>query len=391
MMENTLIIVGIDPGTTTAFSMLDVNGNPLKIASYKNLGLSALISMVMPYGDIILVGTDKQKCPKFIENFAVKTGARIVTPKQDILVSEKKKLLKGIKTSNTHEADSLASAIFAYNKFYSLFKKIDIFLKKNNKAYLSNKIKKIVLTKKLSIRDALKLVEKPTKRKIIPVKENIKEKEVAEKRRSLVYKKLKSLKNTNMLIRNQNSELKKNLKKIQEKQRFLIKKTSILLSDKKAKEHLEFKEKKIVSLGRELKEKDKKINELDDEIKNLNSLILNIGNNVLAKKLDNLGYNELLTKNRILNIKKDDVLLVDNPNIFSEKTVNTLKNRVDVIISKKKVSKKLTEELSFIDAHNLRISESRFFAIVDKKDFKREKGKINLLARIVQDYRKNRL
>lgn len=390
-MENHLIIVGIDPGTTTAFSILDVNGNLLKIASYKNLGLSALISIVMPYGNIMLVGTDKRHCPKFIENFAVKTGARIITPKQDLLVSEKKKLINKIKTKNSHELDSLASAIFAYNEFYPLFKKIDIFLKKNNKVYLSNKIKKIVLTKGLSIRDSLKLVEKPVERKIVPVKESIKEKEVTEKRGSLLYKKLKSLENTNILIRKQNIELKKNLKKIQEKQRFLIKKTDTLISDKKAKELLKFKEKRIISFDRELKEKNKKINKLNDEIKNLNKLILNIGDNVLAKKLDNLGYNEFLTKNKILNIKKDDVLLVDNPNIFSEKTIDFLKKRIDIIISKRKVSKKLTEDLNFIDARNLKINESRFFAIIDKKDFETEKNKLNLLAKIVQDYRKSRL
>jgi len=390
-MENHLIIIGIDPGTTTAFSILDVNGNLLKIASYKNLGLSALISIVMPYGNIMLVGTDKKNCPNFIENFAVKTGARIVTPKQDLLVSEKKELLKGIKTKNNHELDSLASAIFAYNEFHPLFKKIDIFLKKNNKVYLSNKIKKIVLTKELSIRDALKLVEKPVERKIVPVKESIKEKEVTEKRSSLVYKKLKSLENTNTLIRNQNIELKKNLKKIQEKQRFLIKKTATLISDKKANELLKFREKRIISFDRELKEKDKQINKLNDEIKKINNLILDIGNSVLVKKLDNLGYNEFLTKNKVLNIRKDDVLLVDNPNIFSEKTINALKNMVDVIISKRKVSKKLTEDLNFIDAHNLKINESKLFAIINKEDFEIEKGKINLLARIVHDYRKSRL
>jgi len=390
-MENNLLIVGIDPGTTTAFSILDVDGNLLKIASYKNLGLSALISIIMPYGDIILVGTDKKNCPKFIENFAVKIGARIITPKQDLLVSEKKELINRIKTKNSHEADSLASATFAYKEFYPLFKKIDIFLKKNNKVYLSNKIKKIVLTKELSIRDSLKLVEKPVERKIVPVKESIKEKEVTEKRSSLLYKKLKSLENANRLIRNQNSELKKNLKKIQEKQRILIKKIDTLVPDEKAKELLEFKEKRIISLDRELKEKDKKINELNDEIKNLNSMILNIENNVLAKKLDNLGYNEFLTKNKILNIKQGDVLLVDNPTIFSEKTVNALKNIVDVIISKKKVNKELRENLDFIDSTNLKITESRFFAIIDRKDFEIEKGKVNLLARIVQDYRKSRL
>ena len=390
-MEDPFIIIGIDPGTTTAFSILDVNGNLLKIASYKNLGLSALISMVMPYGDIILVGTDKKNCPKFIENFAVKTGAKVITPKQDLLVSEKKGLVRGIKTKNKHEADSLASAIFAYKEFYPLFKKIDIFLKKNNKAYLSNKIKKIVLTKELSIRDALKLVEKPAERKIVTVKESIKEKGVTEKRSSLLYKKLKILENANMLIRNQNIELKKRLKKIQEKQRFLIKKTATLISDKKAKELLKFREKRIISLDMELKEKNKKINELNDKIKKINNLILNIGDNVLAKKLDNLGYNEFLTKNKVLNIGKDDVLLVNDPNIFSKKTINALKNRIDVIISRKKVNKELRENLDFIDACNLKINESRLFAIIDKKDFEIEKSKINLLSRIVKDYRKNRL
>lgn len=390
-MENHLIIIGIDPGTTTAFSILDVNGNLLKIASYKNLGLSALISMVMPYGNIMLVGTDKKNCPKFIENFAVKTGARIVTPKQDLLVSEKKKLLKGIKTKNSHEADSLASAIFAYKDVYPLFKKVDSFLSRKGKNHLSNKIKKIVLMKNMSITDAIKYIEKPVKRKILPVKESIKEKEVTKKRISPLYKKLKSLENTNTLIRNQNIELKKNLKKIQEKQRFLIKKTATLISDKKANELLKFREKRIISLDRESKEKDKKINKLNDEIKKINNLILNMGNNVLVKKLDNLGYNEFLVKNKILNIKQGDVLLVDNPNIFSEKTINALKNRVDVIISKKNVNKKIRENLDFIDDSKLKITESKFFAIVNKKDFEIEKSKFNLLARIVQDYRKNRL
>jgi len=390
-MENNLLIVGIDPGTTTAFSILDVDGNLLKIASYKNLGLSALISIIMPYGDIILVGTDKKNCPKFIENFAVKIGARIVKPKQDLLVSEKKELINRTKTKNSHEADSLASATFAYNEFHPLFKKIDIFLKKNNKVYLSNKIKKIVLTKELSIRGALKIVEKPVERKIVPVKESIKEKEVTEKRSSPLYKKLKILENANMLIKRQNVELKKKLKKMQEKQRILIKKIDTIIPDEKAKELLEFKEKRIISLDRELKEKNRKINELNDEIKNLNSMILNIENNVLAKKLDNLGYNKFLIKNKILNIKQGEVLLVDNPNIFSEKTINALKNTVDVVISKKKVNKELRENLDFIDSTNLKITESRFFAIIDKNDFEREKGKLNLLARIVQDYRKSRL
>ena len=390
-MENNLLIVGIDPGTTTAFSILDVDGNLLKIASYKNLGLSALISIIMPYGDIILVGTDKKNCPKFIENFAVKIGVRIVKPKQDLLVSEKKELINRTKTKNSHEADSLASATFAYNEFHPLFKKIDIFLKKNNKVYLSNKIKKIVLTKELSIRGALKIVEKPVERKIVPVKESIKEKEVTEKRSSPLYKKLKILENANMLIKRQNVELKKKLKKMQEKQRILIKKIDTIIPDEKAKELLEFKEKRIISLDRELKEKNRKINELNDEIKNLNSMILNIENNVLAKKLDNLGYNEFLIKNKILNIKQGEVLLVDNPNIFSEKTINALKNTVDVVISKKKVNKELRENLDFIDSTNLKITESRFFAIIDKNDFEREKGKLNLLARIVQDYRKSRL
>ena len=264
-------------------------------------------------------------------------------------------------------------------------------MKKNNKVYLSNKIKKIVLTKELSIRDSLKLAEKPVERKIVPVKESIKEKEVTEKRSSLLYKKLKSLENANVMIRRQNVELKKKLKKMQEKQRILIKKIDTIIPDEKAKELLEFKEKRIISLDRELKEKNRKINELNDEIKNLNSMILNIENNVLAKKLDNLGYNEFLIKNKILNIKQGEVLLVDNPNIFSEKTINALKNTVDVVISKKKVNKELRENLDFIDSTNLKITESRFFAIIDKNDFEREKGKLNLLARIVQDYRKSRL
>ena len=43
MGENKLIVVGIDPGTTTAYAILDLEGNIVVLKSSKNLGLSGVL------------------------------------------------------------------------------------------------------------------------------------------------------------------------------------------------------------------------------------------------------------------------------------------------------------------------------------------------------------
>src|SRR3989339_2141479 len=102
---------------------------------------------------------------------------------------------------------------------------------------------------------------------------------------------------------------------------------------------------------------------MQDEITTLLYFLSNIGSSVLLKKLDNLGLKEFENKRNMLNIKNDDVLLVKDPDIVSEKTINEIKDKVGVILYKKPISKKVESKLPFIfiNANDLHIEENEYF------------------------------
>ncbi|MBI2107687.1 DUF460 domain-containing protein, partial [Candidatus Woesearchaeota archaeon] len=125
MEQRKRLIVGIDPGTTTGYAILDTSGNLLHADSSKNLGLSELISVAIRFGKVIVVGTDKRKTPDLVYKFAAKLGARIIHPKEDMGLWEKKDMTRGFAARNEHENDALASAFLAYREIRRIASKID--------------------------------------------------------------------------------------------------------------------------------------------------------------------------------------------------------------------------------------------------------------------------
>ena len=100
------IIVGIDPGTTAAFAVLDFYNNILSVFFQKHFSLSEMIKKVIKYGNPLIIGTDKKEIPRFIKNFTARTGAKIVTLCYDLKKDEKRRIaLKHhkIRYNNNHE------------------------------------------------------------------------------------------------------------------------------------------------------------------------------------------------------------------------------------------------------------------------------------------------
>lgn len=156
-----LLIVGIDPGTTKAYAILDLNGKLIKVKSSKKYTLSKLTKELLKYGKPIIVGTDMTKVPKFIDKLAKNFNAKINCPITTLRIGYKRTIVKRFfrykkfKFGNKHERDALAAAIIAYKKVRKLIDRIDNFLAKINKEELSNEIKKIVLTENLAVRKAI--------------------------------------------------------------------------------------------------------------------------------------------------------------------------------------------------------------------------------------------
>lgn len=155
-----ILIAGIDPGTTAAYAFLDGKGRPVDLKSSKKANLDFMLREATKNGDVVLVGTDKRKCPGLIQKFATKLGIKVIKPEKDLTIREKNLLIKSFKTRNEHEADALAAAMYAYKQTNPLLTRIDALLRKAGKEELSEQTKKIVLKKGINIKKTIDELEK---------------------------------------------------------------------------------------------------------------------------------------------------------------------------------------------------------------------------------------
>lgn len=384
-MENKkLLIAGIDPGTTTAYAVLDIEGNLLHLNSSKHFDLGRLILEVIEFGKVILVGTDKAKVPSLVGAFAAKLGARIVNPQEDLKVDEKRKMVQDFRFKDDHQGDALASALFAYKETKHLLDKIDAFAKENKKNDVRERIKELVIAKKISIKSAASVIEdKDDESKIIG--KVIAERKLDENNFLRLFNKLKKYEYEIKLMKKYGNNLKHRIKNLEKAQMGKEK-------PQNAGKNLDFRENRIRLLESLLESKNREKEELLLLIKRYNNIISNIGNFYVLKKLDTLGMNEFNFKNKVLNIQRNDILVVDNPNIASGSVIDLLKNKVFVIIHKRPISKKIEERMPFVfmSAGNLKIEEDKYFGFVEKRHFEMEKGKVNWLGKVIEDYKKER-
>lgn len=381
MEDKKLLIAGIDPGITTGFAVLDIEGNVIKLSSSKQFDLNLLVSESIKLGKVVLVGTDKSKIPNLVYSFATKLGAKVINPEEDLKVNEKKRMIEWFDAHDEHQGDALASALFAYKSVKALIDKIDFFAKQNNKQNIKNKIKELVITKRMSIKSAASLIEKKDEPEQV-IEKVVTERKLEESDFLRLYGRMKSLEYELQLVRNQNAKLK-NTAKIMENKIQREAKTDNFQT------RADFREKSIRFLENLSKSKDIEIQNLKSALEKFNELISNINEFYVLKKLDTLGMQEFNFKNKILNIRKNDILLVDNPNIVSNEVIGKIKNNIFVIVHKKPLSAKIANSLPFvfINAKNLSINEDKYFGFVYKKNFEIEKDKSGWVNKVINDYR----
>lgn len=390
-MDNKLLIVGVDPGTTLGYAVLDIEGKVVKIKSSKQLNLNSLIAEATSLGKVVVVGTDKAKVPSFVELFSVKIGGRVIRPKEDLKIVEKRELIFEHSTRDSHEADALASALFAYKDVRSLLKKIEVFAKHNNKSNIKDRIIELVIAKNISIKHAVDIIEKPEKKEVKIIKKVVEERRLSQNDFLKLYSKVKRYEKEILFLRKQNDNLKQELKKVFDRYKYIAKKVNNLRSDEKTEELIGFKEKRIKFFDKEVKEKNEEIDSLVGKIDNLNFILSNLNKNYLLKKLNNLGSLEFENKNRFLNIGKEDILLVEEVNVFNPRVTERLKDKIRLIVYKKRLNN-TTRRLPFvfIDSGKLDLKETKHFAIVGKKELNKEISKASILSRVVEDYKKER-
>ncbi len=385
LIRKPIVIVGIDPGTTIGYAILNIEGLVVKTGSARGASLHTIIEEITYYRKPVLVGTDKAKCPELVYQFAAKTGSKVVSPYADLLVAEKRVLAAGFETGNDHEADALASALFAHKKYSALFYKINSYLRNEGKENISDEVKRLViLSDGLSIADAIRIVEKreepptvayrqeapddftPTKEDFLRLRERLRK----------IESEYKTLRESNEIV---SGELEKAEKEEEAADR------GGLASNKKINRVLRLREKRIKSL-------DKKNQALIEKIGLLKRFLAVVGEKLLLKRLNDLTYDELLRRDKIIGISEGDVLLVDNPNKYNQKTLDYLKGKVGIIICKNKVNKDLknNKDFVFLDASKLRIEEEEDFALADREDVEKVKRESNTIVELFLKYKESR-
>jgi len=393
MPDKKPLIVGIDPGTTLGYAFLDLDGQLIETGSGKQFPIHLLIKKAVAAGKPIFVGTDKKAVPASVQEFAAKTGARIIAPPEDLKVQEKNEWVVDSEIKNDHERDALAAALFAYNEQAPLLRKIEKFAKDHNKEEIKDALQMKVLRQGINIRDAAVTLES-TAQQEEEDKPRITEQKLPVNRDIIeLMEQLRRVRKENRLVREQNAKLKRKLSEFKRKQRREMQKLES--RDAKAKDAtmLRFKENRIHYFDNALREKSREIESIEIEKKQLLFFLGKLNGHILLKKFSHLGQEEWEQRNPVLNVREGDVLLVDNPNIFSEGILERIRGKVDVIAHKQPVSDRIRSQLPFIfiPAGHLRIEENEYFAIAPKKDIEREKHQQGMLQKIVEDYRKERM
>lgn len=200
--EKKSVIVGIDPGTTTAIGVLDLDGNLCEVFSARNFSQSDVISALTKYSEVAIVASDVSPAPKFVERVAASLNAVLFVPSRSLSIEEKIALTNEFSEvyKNPHERDALSAALKAYKNYRNKLEQADKKLQELGLLALSERVKKLVLSG-ANIDAAIK--EFTSEEKKIVVEE--KPQEIPDEYKGLI----KTLREEIQILRQEREELKK--------------------------------------------------------------------------------------------------------------------------------------------------------------------------------------
>jgi predicted RNase H-like nuclease (RuvC/YqgF family) len=118
------VVVGVDPGTTTAVAVCSLEGDVLDVWSTRTADASEVIEWLVERGRPILVAADVTPMPDTVEKLRRSFDAVGWTPSSDLPVDEKLHRTRNHGTDNDHERDALAAALFALDDHEDLLDRV---------------------------------------------------------------------------------------------------------------------------------------------------------------------------------------------------------------------------------------------------------------------------
>jgi len=118
------VIVGIDPGTTTAVAIVGLEGEVLDVWSSRTSDTAEVIEWIVERGRPIIVAADVTPIPETVEKFRRSFDAAAWTPTRDLPIDEKQHRTREHHYANDHQRDAMAAALHALDAHEDQFERI---------------------------------------------------------------------------------------------------------------------------------------------------------------------------------------------------------------------------------------------------------------------------
>ncbi|ELZ11710.1 hypothetical protein C479_06632 [Halovivax asiaticus JCM 14624] len=118
------VVVGIDPGTTTAVAVVSLDGQVHDVWSSRTSDTADVIEWIVERGRPVVVAADVTPIPETVESFRRSFDAAAWTPERDMAIDEKQHRTREHPYDNDHQRDALAAALFAADAHEDQFERI---------------------------------------------------------------------------------------------------------------------------------------------------------------------------------------------------------------------------------------------------------------------------
>jgi predicted RNase H-like nuclease (RuvC/YqgF family) len=111
------VLVGVDPGTTTAVALVGLDGRVLDVTSTRTADTAEVIEWIIERGRPALVAADVTPMPATVEKIAASFDAPTWAPDSDLPVDEKQHRTREEGYDDDHQRDAMAAALYAYDHY----------------------------------------------------------------------------------------------------------------------------------------------------------------------------------------------------------------------------------------------------------------------------------
>ena len=118
------VVVGVDPGTTTAVAIVGLDGEVLDVLSTRTADTAAVTEWIVERGRPIVVAADVTPMPETVEKLRRSFDAAGWVPERDLPVDTKQHRTREEGYDNDHERDAMAAALFAFDGHEDQFDRV---------------------------------------------------------------------------------------------------------------------------------------------------------------------------------------------------------------------------------------------------------------------------